>query len=106
MNDIMNINQAEIRVIIRLPGSLDRCEHYLVLSDQAADCLRPLPRHREVPWEIRDHGEAVRQIKARQEILGMVTHKIRHFIMDVVSSRDTHDGREPDRPIIPQPPQK
>lgn len=89
----------EHRIILRLEMEYPdgtRWEERLTLSPHTFDCFRPLPRDREIHFNIQSYTAAVKQSQERQEAIQFLSRQLFGVILKGVCSKDTINGYPPE----------
>lgn len=84
--------QAQVTLLVKLPGELSTEAIPLTISEQIAECMRPLPRNREVPWDVRAQQEAQRMMEARQQAASHIAEHITASLLKAFQARDPING--------------
>jgi len=58
--------------------------------------IAPLPRNREILWEIDAQREAANMRMKRDTICKLISRQLAHQILEIIESRDPHNGYYPD----------
>lgn len=96
---------AEIRLSVRLPGSFKVREIPIVLGEEFAEALHPLPGDREVPWMPLARKQANEMERMRAIITDRVAIRLANELARLFTSNDPTNGYSPEEwaKINPQP---
>lgn len=97
MSNPMELLQcAEIRLIVRLPGSFKVFEIPIVLGEDFAQALHPLPRDRELPWMPLEQRKAREMERLRNIVAENVAVRLASELANVFVTRDPINGYSPE----------
>lgn len=90
------IAQAKITLCVKLPGQLSPVEISMAISEHVAECARPLPRDRELPWAIEDRKEADKMMRLRRELAEIIAKRITESLLKAFAAKDPVNGYSPE----------
>lgn len=94
---------AKITLTVKLPGEWEaRHVRALDISDLVAECLHPLPRDREIPFDPLNYAEAQRMERERERLASLIAKEMTHALLAMFRERDTVNGYPPE-PAKPNP---
>lgn len=103
LDPVVMWRQAQVTLYVRLPGEMSPKAVTLNIGEQMAECMRPLPRNREIAWEVRDQQQAREMIQARQQAAKHIAEHITAALLDAFKAKDTTNGYSPEEWAAMQP---
>ena len=90
------ILECQIELRVKLPGELlPVCVPYTI-GAPSAECFRPLPKDREVPFMPRSAELAMEMQRQRREIVEHAGKELIHSLLDYIQSKDPQHGYSPE----------
>jgi hypothetical protein len=103
LDPVVMWRQAQVTLYIKLPGEMSPKAVTLHIGEPMAECMRPLPRNREIAWEVRDQQQAREMIQARQQAAKHIAEHITAALLDAFKAKDTINGYSPEEWATMQP---
>lgn len=88
------LGYAEVTLLVQLPGR-ERISIPMTIGTELAKCMRPLPRNREIEWEVGAILAATEQRNERDEAVKYISKTITNALLSAVESGDTKNGYSP-----------
>lgn len=95
--------QAQVTLLVKLPGEMSPTAIPLTISDRIAECMRPLPRNREIPWEFRDRQQAEEMMTERHRLAKEIAENLTGRLLEHFKGKDPVNGYSPEEWATPQP---
>lgn len=90
------LRKAEITLLVRLPGELTPVAIPVIIGGLTAECLAPLPRNREIPWEFRDRQLAEEMIFRRKQLAAVISENLTERLLRHFEGKDPVNGYSPE----------
>lgn len=90
------LQMAEITLLVRLPGAQFQRAIPMLIGEPFAEALRPLPRNREISWELAEREAADKQTVARQQAAKMIAEQLTRQLLSAFAVNDTTKGYSPE----------
>lgn len=90
------LRKAEITLLVRLPGELTAVAIPVTIGELTAECLAPLPRNREVPWEFRDRQLAEEMFVRRKQLAAVIAGNLTERLLRHFERKDPVNGYSPE----------
>jgi hypothetical protein len=88
--------RAEVTLLVKLPDELCAKAVTMQVGGLLADCLRPLPRNREIAWEVREQQQAREMMEGRRHAAKMLAEDLTAKLLDAFKAKDTINGYSPE----------
>jgi len=95
MDPIEEMNRANFVLTIRLPGQIGGTCYKLDVGQPLADCMRPLPRDRELPWAAQAKFLTAEMEEGREVAAREIAEHFTAVILKAVRERDPINGYRP-----------
>lgn len=91
------LREAQVEICYRAPGSHEWKRWNVRVSDLQAENLSPLPRNREIAWEVNEQERAARMVAMRHRIAGDVARVLAEKLLDMFAAGDPVNGYSPEQ---------
>lgn len=96
-------HQAQVTLYVKLPGEMSSMAVTLNIGESMAECMRPLPRNREIARKVRDQQQARKMIEGRQQAARHIAEQITSALLNAFKAKDTINGYSPEEWAAMQP---
>lgn len=88
--------EAIVEIVYRPAGTHEVKRHQIRVGDFHRETLAPLPRGRELPWEIEQQAQALKMVRMRQRLADDVARLLAERLLQMFAAGDPINGFSPE----------
>lgn len=88
----MDFEHCTVELVIRTPERKTFSLNVSLDRNLYRRSLAPLPRNREIPWDMKAYYEAAEQAKLRRHMIRCIAEQLAVDLLKLVESQDTDHG--------------